>query len=66
MTIDTVNKRVTALQKIWLRGQDAKLCDILLKQIKSDIVFFCHESVPFDLQNKIDELQKEIWRHDHK
>lgn len=61
MTIDCIHERFNILKKLWDRNHDTKHCDILLQQLKTDIVFFCHERVPCDLQSKIDELQREIY-----
>lgn len=65
MTINCVHERFNILKKLWDKSHDTKHCDILLQQLKTDIVFFCHEVVPCDLQDKIDELQREIWQYDH-
>lgn len=37
-----------------------------LQQLKSDIIFFCGEKIPDELQTEIDDLQKEIHNYDNK
>ena len=36
-----------------------------LQQLKSDIIFFCGEKIPDELQTEIDDLQKEIYNYDN-
>lgn len=60
MTINCIDERVKILKKLWNREQDPRTMDILLKQLKSDIIFFCSEKMPEDLQIQIDELTEEV------
>lgn len=65
MTINCIRERVLILKKLWNRYHDNKHCSILLQQLKSDIIFFCGEKVPDELQIEIDDLQKEIYDYDN-
>lgn len=65
MTINCIRERVLMLKKLWNRYHDNKHCSILLQQLKSDIIFFCGEKVPDELQIEIDDLQKEINNYDN-
>lgn len=65
MTINCICERITILKKLWNREHDPKTCGILLQQLNNDIIFFCGEKLPNDLQTTIDELQKEIYKYDH-
>lgn len=65
MTINCIRERVLILKKLWNRYHDNKHCSILLQQLKSDIIFFCGEKVPDELQIEIDNLQKEIYDYDN-
>lgn len=65
MTINCIDERVKIIKKLWNREHDPHVIDILLKQLKYDIIFFCSERIPYELQIKIDELQEEI-DNDHK
>lgn len=65
MTINCIRERVLLLKKLWNRYHDNKHCSILLQQLKSDIIFFCGEKIPDELQTEIDDLQKEIYNYDN-
>lgn len=65
MTINCIRERVLVLKKLWNRYHDNKHCSILLQQLKSDIIFFCGEKIPDELQIEIDDLQKEINNYDN-
>ena len=65
MTINCIDERVKILKKLWNREHDSKAMDILLKQLKSDIIFFCSERIPYELQIQIDELQDEVLKYDN-
>lgn len=65
MTINCIDERVKILKKLWNREQDTRTMDILLKQLKSDIIFFCGERLPYELQIQIDELTEEVHKYDH-
>lgn len=65
MTINCIRERVLMLKKLWNRYHDNKHCSILLQQLKSDIIFFCGEKIPDELQIEIDDLQKEINNYDN-
>lgn len=60
MTINCIRERVKILKKLWNREHDPRTMDILLKQLKSDIIFFCNEKLPEDLEKRLDELDEEI------
>lgn len=60
MTINCIDERVKILKKIWNLEHNSKTMDILLKQLDSDIIFFCSEKMPKDLQIQIDELTEEV------
>lgn len=60
MTINCIRERVKILKKLWNREQDPRTMNILLKQLKSDIIFFCSEKLPEDLEKRLDELDEEI------
>lgn len=64
MTINCIDERVKIIKKLWNREHDPHVIDILLKQLKSDIIFFCGEKLPDELQTRIDDLQKEIYKYD--
>lgn len=64
MTINCISERLLILKKLWNRHHDPKTCNILLQQLKSDIIFFCGEKLPDELQTRIDDLQKEIYKYD--
>lgn len=64
MTINCIDERVRIIKKLWNREHDPHVIDILLKQLKSDIIFFCGEKLPDELQTRIDDLQKEIYKYD--
>lgn len=66
MTINCIDERLKIIKKLWNREHDPHLIDILLKQLKSDIIFFCSERIPYELQIQIDELQDEVWKYDNK
>lgn len=65
MTIDSIEERVKVLESLWNRYHNKKHCGILLQQLKSDIIFFCGEKMPDELQTEIDDLQKEIYDYDN-
>lgn len=65
MTINCIDERVKILKKLWNREQDPRTIDILLKQLKSDIIFFCNEKLPQELDKEIEELENEV-KNDHK
>ena len=65
MTINCIRERVLILEKLWNRYHDTRHCDILLQQLKSDIIFFCGKKIPYELQAEIDDLQKEIYKYDN-
>lgn len=65
MTINCVRERLLVIHKLWNREHNAKVCNILLQQLKSDIIFFCGEKTPDDLENEIKDLQEEICEYDH-
>lgn len=64
MTINCIDERLKIIKKLWNREHDPHVIDILLKQLKSDIIFFCGEKLPDELQTRIDDLQKEIYKYD--
>ena len=64
MTINCIDERVKIIKKLWNREHDPHVIDILLKQLKSDIIFFRSERIPYELQIQIDELQDEVWKYD--
>ena len=66
MSVDTICERKNIIKKLWNREHDPHVIDILLKQLKSDIIFFCSERIPYELQIQIDELQDEVWKYDNK
>lgn len=66
MTINCIDERLKIIKKLWNREHDPHVIDILLKQLKSDIIFFCSEIIPYELQIQIDELQDEVWKYDNK
>lgn len=57
MTIDCVRERLHIIRKLWEHEHNAKICNILLQQLRNDITFFVPEPVSTD---EIDELQEEI------
>lgn len=63
MTINCIDERVKILKKLWNREHDPRTMDILLNQLKSDIIFFCSEKMPEDLQIQINELTKEVYEY---
>lgn len=63
MTINCIDERVKILKKLWNREQDSRTMDILLKQLNSDITYFCSERLPYELQIQIDELTEEVHEH---
>lgn len=64
MTINCIDERVKILKKLWLREHDSKTMKILLNQLTNDIVFFLGKKLPPDLENEIDELEKEVSKYD--
>lgn len=65
MTINCVRERLLIIHKLWNREHNSKVCNILLQQLTSDIIFFCDEKTPDDLQTEIDDLRKEIEEDDN-
>ena len=55
MTINCIDERVKIIKKLWNREHDPHVIDILLKQLKSDIIFSVekesHTSYKFKLMN---------------
>lgn len=64
MSVDTVRERTIILKKLWNRNHDAHTIKILLNQLTNDIVFFLGKKLPPDLENEIDELEKEVSKYD--
>lgn len=60
MTINCIKERVIILEKLWNRHHDNRICNILLKQLTSDITYFLGEKLPEDLEKRLDELDEEI------
>lgn len=60
MTIDCIEERVKVLEKLWYKYHNKNHCDILLKQLTNDIVFFLGVKLPEDLETRIDKIDKEI------
>nr|DAU49997.1 MAG TPA: hypothetical protein [Caudoviricetes sp.] len=60
MTIDCIRKRTEVLQHLWYEHHNKKICDILLNQLTNDIVFFLGVKLPKDLEDQLDQLDKEI------
>lgn len=60
MTINTIEERVTVIEKLWKRTSNKKVCNILLQQLTNDIVFFLGEKLPEELEQRIDQLDEEI------
>lgn len=63
MTINCICERIYILKKLWNREHDSKTMKMLLNQLNNDIVFFCGEKIPEDLQIQIDELTEEVYEH---
>lgn len=63
MTINCIKERVLILKKLWNRNHDAHTINVLLSQLNNDIVFFLGEKLPDDLENEIDELEKEVSKY---
>lgn len=66
MTINCIKERVTILKKLWNREHDKKTMKILLNQLNNDIVFFLGEKLPKEIDKEIEELEKEVYKYDHK
>lgn len=60
MSIDTVRERTKILEKLWDKHHNKKVCDILLNQLRIDIVFFLGVKLPKDLEETLDRLESEI------
>ena len=60
MTINCIYERTLILEKIWQEHHNKKVCDTLLQQLTNDIVFFLGEKLPEDLEQRLDQLDKEI------
>lgn len=60
MTIKTIESRVYALQHLWNKYHNKDVCNILLQQITSDIVFFLGVPLTKELEERIDKLEAEI------
>lgn len=65
MTISCIDERVKILKKLWNREHDSKTMTILLHQLKMDIIYFCGEKMPEDLQTEIDELTNKVHKYDN-
>lgn len=65
MTINCIRERLLIIHKLWNREHNSKVCNSLLQQLKSDIIFFCSEKAPDDLRAEIKDLQKEIREYDN-
>ena len=60
MTTNCIYERTLILEKMWQEHHNKKVCDILLQQLTNDIVFFLGEKLPEDLEQRLDQLDKEI------
>lgn len=60
MTLGCIERRVEVLEHLWNRHHDNRICNILLKQLTSDITYFLGEKLPEDLEKRLDELDEDI------
>lgn len=60
MTIKSIETRTYALEYLWEKYHNKKICSILLQQLTSDIVFFLGVPLTKELEERIDKLEAEI------
>lgn len=60
MTIKSIETRTYALEHLWKKYHNKKMCAILLQQLTSDIVFFLGVPLTKELDERIDKLEAEI------
>lgn len=60
MTIKSIESRTYALEHLWEKYHNKKMCSILLQQLTSDIVFFLGVQLTKELEERIDKLEADI------
>lgn len=60
MTIKSIESRTCALEHLWEKYHNKKMCSILLQQLTSDIVFFLGVPLTKELEERIDKLEADI------
>lgn len=60
MTIKSIESRTYALEHLWEKYHNKKMCSILLQQLTSDIVFLLGVPLTKELEERIDKLEADI------
>lgn len=60
MTIKSIESRTYALEHLWEKYHNKKMCSILLQQLTNDIVFFLSVPLTKELEERIDTLEADI------
>lgn len=60
MTIKSIESRTYALEHVWEKYHNKKMCSILLQQLTNDIVFFLSVPLTKELEERIDTLEADI------
>lgn len=60
MTIKSIESRTYALEHLWEKYHNKKMCNILLQQLTNDIVFFLSVPLTKELEERIDTLEADI------
>ena len=60
MTIKSIEARTYALEHLWEKYHNKKICSILLQQLTDDVVFFLGVPLTKELEERIDKLEADI------
>ena len=60
MTIKSIESRTYALEHLWEKYHNKKICSILLQQLTSDIIFFLGVPLTKELEERFDKLEADI------
>lgn len=60
MTIKSIESRPYALERLWEKYPNKKICSILLQQLTSNIIFFLGVPLTKELEERIDKLEADI------
>ena len=66
MTVGCIKERLHIIERLWRKHHNKKHVNILLQQLRDDIVFLLKVRVPKDIEERINQIDKEVNDNDYK